>query len=342
MTFAASDSKSCGQATGLSDLAGRLRDFSLSDAKAIGRNDRNEGHMCKGRAMTEPLFVLGVGAQKAGTTWLQAYLDHAGPADFGAIKEYHIWDGITVPTCWDFDTRRQSQPLRRRLRHLLRPLRGGPVDPFYLRRSMQKDTNAYFDYFEGLLAQDGIVMTGDITPAYCGLSAETMGQIRSGFEARGTQVKVVYLMREPVERCLSAIRMYHRAGRGRQGVDIELPEDEALLAYIETEDGQMRTRYDQTLTTLDAVFDPEHCFIGLYETLFLAPEFERLNRFFGLTPDPTFLERRFNTTKPARTLPDAVRHAAMDRLAPVYEACFDRIPDLATHWPQAAAYFGRG
>ena len=53
----------------------------------------------------EPTFVLGAGAQKAGTTWLHAYLSHFDDVDFGPIKEYHVWDGLSVPEFIEFDAR---------------------------------------------------------------------------------------------------------------------------------------------------------------------------------------------------------------------------------------------
>ena len=42
--------------------------------------------------MTKPIFVLGVGAQKAGTTWLHEYLASLPEVDLGFMKEYHVFD----------------------------------------------------------------------------------------------------------------------------------------------------------------------------------------------------------------------------------------------------------
>ena len=43
------------------------------------------------------MFLLGLGAQKAGTSWLHAQLNRRRDADFGFLKEYHIHDALPLP-----------------------------------------------------------------------------------------------------------------------------------------------------------------------------------------------------------------------------------------------------
>ncbi|WP_395660452.1 hypothetical protein [Aestuariivirga sp.] len=47
--------------------------------------------------MTARTFILGVGAQKAGTTWLFHRLAGAPNASMGLVKEYNIWNALTLP-----------------------------------------------------------------------------------------------------------------------------------------------------------------------------------------------------------------------------------------------------
>lgn len=124
-------------------------------------------------------FILGVGAQKAGTTWLHRYVAPVGP-----MKEYHIWNTLFGPhasrisTGFDFDN-----PLR---------------------QSMLANPEFYFDHFSNGGA--------DITPSYAALSADVFRFIRDGFEKRGVEVAPIFIMRDPVERVWSAWKMYHRRG----------------------------------------------------------------------------------------------------------------------------------
>ena len=95
------------------------------------------------------VFLLGVGAQKAGTTWLHAQLDRRRDADFGFLKEYHVHDALTLPAA-GFSNRRRPSWLKprtwRRQRFLDRPER-------------------YYAYFAARLRRRGIRLTGDITPS---------------------------------------------------------------------------------------------------------------------------------------------------------------------------------
>ena len=108
-------------------------------------------------------FVLGLGTQKAGTTWLHRHLASMPQVDMGLIKEYRIWETrylayghLTQPTIKNFLRRPQKEWLRWRM--LRRP-------------------GVYEAYFKQLIGS-GITHTGDITPDYSGLSAEHLSEIR--------------------------------------------------------------------------------------------------------------------------------------------------------------------
>ena len=46
---------------------------------------------------SKKVLALGVGAQKAGTSWLHYQLDSREDTDFGFLKEYHIFDALFRP-----------------------------------------------------------------------------------------------------------------------------------------------------------------------------------------------------------------------------------------------------
>ena len=43
-------------------------------------------------------FLLGLGAQKAGTAWMHRYLESSPQCDPGFRKEYHVWDALDLPS----------------------------------------------------------------------------------------------------------------------------------------------------------------------------------------------------------------------------------------------------
>lgn len=285
-----------------------------------------------------PVFLLGLGAQKAGTTWLHSYLARYPEVDFGQYKEYHVWDALTVPEMAVFD-QRDRNPKPRQLIGLVRArLTGSRVPRFFLQRRLQRDPERYFDYFAGILRCDGVRITGDVTPAYSALSASTLTRIREGFATRGIETRTVFLMRDPVERCLSAIRMYKQHhGVSTQGVDISLPDEAALLAYVGTPDAQLRTGYHRTLAALAETFPPEHVHVGIYEEMFEPAEVIRFSTFLGIAPDPAFTERKFNTTEATGGLDPEARRRAAEAFAPVYDYCLEKYPRLRDLWISAPA-----
>ena len=117
---------------------------------------------------SDATFLLGVGAQKAGTSWLHDQLNRRSDADFGFLKEYHIFDALELERFANFRPKRPT-PLKwrtwRRARFIARPER-------------------YFDYFASRLKPPQIRLTGDITPSYAGLSAESYQRIQKAFARR--------------------------------------------------------------------------------------------------------------------------------------------------------------
>jgi hypothetical protein len=267
-------------------------------------------------------FLLGVGAQKAGTTWLSHYLAQAPNVRRGFTKEYHIWDALTLPTCRAFRVDRRTILAKRTWR---RPR-------VWHRWWMQRNTDAYFDYFARLV--DGSDrMTFDITPSYSGLSADTLATIRKGFEDRGIRVKVVFLIRDPFERCWSAVRMDIR-NYGDRG----LSEEETLARRYRNEGFRIRTRYDETITRLEAVFPREDIHIEAFERLFTPESVAKISHVFGVPVRTDMVEATFNVSRKTVGIDPALKRDVIQHYAQVYDFCFARDPTLRDLWNDPADY----
>ena len=155
-------------------------------------------------------FLLGVGAMKAGTTWLHDYLAASPQCEPGVRKEYHVFDSL--------DLEREPYLLGRVVAKARGSLdeveHGRPTDPTYLlQAAMIADEQLYFDYFTALFARSPETrLTMDITPGYAVLSAARLSSIRAQFERRGVRPVAAYLLRDPVERIWSQVRMQKRRG----------------------------------------------------------------------------------------------------------------------------------
>ena len=276
-------------------------------------------------------FLLGLGAQKAGSTWVQDYIAADPQACFGPIKEYHVWDVLHLHHATQFDCRR-GNILSSRCKDLARRLLGKGPDKTEIRRRLQTKPEAYFDFFETLLARDGVRLTGDFTPLYAGLPVDVLTRIRDGFRDRGIAVRAVFLMRDPVARCVSAAQMNRRKGGRNEAVIPDGDLDTAVLAYVGTSQERLRADYRRTVETLRAAFAEDEIFFGLYETLFTFEETARLSRFVGIEHRPELAAKRVNDF-PKR---EQVSRDTLERLRAVladdYEYCAQAFPQSTDHW----------
>jgi hypothetical protein len=230
---------------------------------------------------TKKLFILGVGAQKSGTSWLHNQLVKNGCIDMGFTKEYHVFDTVFCEYCKTIKTHVIDTVIEKHSQAKL-----GTNDASYpnisKRLSFIDNTENYFDYFDYLyLKNSETLAVGDITPSYAMLGKEAFRHIKNGLESRGFEVKVIFLMRDPVERVWSMLRMGRRNFL-KQGRRLKFSEMEDLRRVYKTADCVLRTRYDWTSQELEKVFSSNNIFHGLYERLFTEDGYNMIQSFLGI------------------------------------------------------------
>jgi len=268
---------------------------------------------------SEATFLLGVGAQKAGTSWLHDQLHRRSDADFGFLKEYHVFDALELERFANFRPKRPT-PLKwrtwRRARFIARPER-------------------YFDYFASRLKPTQIRLTGDITPSYAGLSAESYQRIQQAFAQRGVQTRAVFIMRDPVERFLSQQRMQLRK-RGLLTPAYEIEHlNKASLKLLKRE--SPRNNYPATLDALRGGLAESEIFIGLYESLFTTATHQELCRHLGIPEQIPDLRQRVNASQATTSVPLEVLQRLGRHFSPLVAAVQKRCPDLAVEQQWATA-----
>ncbi len=284
----------------------------------------------------KPFFLLGLGAQKAGSTWLQALLAEDPCADFGPLKEYHIWDTIDLPEQAHYDMRHRGV-LRNKGEAGLRRLFGKPPGPKVIRAAFQVNPDAYFDFFTHRLAQPNISLTGDITPAYAGLSATRLAYIRDAFLAREIPVKAIFIMRDPVDRLISAAQMSRRKGKTVEGVPLTGSLDDAVLSYASSPEAHIRSDYPATIRAMRSTFDEDSLYFGLFESMRSPQEQARLAEFTGIAmPNPEQAERRVNMHAKTETVSDETRATLRALMAETYAFCAEHVPTTRTLWSEGS------
>lgn len=279
------------------------------------------------------VFLLGVGAQKAGTSWLHQQLHSRPDADFGFLKEYHLHDARTVPGLGHYEPA-AIHPFQANTWLKPRSLR---------RRRFFNKPELYYDYFAWLLNRPRfrnrtIHLTGDITPSYGALSAETLRTIQEEFNQRSISVRPVFVMRDPIERIISSQRMKLR----KAGIRSAEEEIQALsqLAQQRPLRVSLRSNYGQTLTALNGSFGLEHCFIDLYERLFQKNTYQRLCHFLGVPYREPRWQERVNASATTTVIPNDVLAVLGEWQAPALAAARKALPqvDFEALWPTAARW----
>lgn len=280
-----------------------------------------------------------VGAAKAGTTWLHEYLSSHPDCGFRTLKELHYFDAIETGR-WGGQVKRFDGEIRR-LKARQDSLRG-----WRARRNAQRvaDYAEWLDIVKGRRRDDarylaflrarGGRLVGDITPSYALLSAETLADMA----ALTPDVRFVYLLRDPVARLWSHVRM----NAEREGGPLPVEERaqallERVLADPGSDEAQLvlaRSDYAGALLRLSSVVAPSKLFVCFMEDL-IAPEgVNALCDFLGIQRHPGEYERRVHENKPVAMDPRC-RGAAAALLQDQYEFVARIFPALPAAWQRS-------
>lgn len=247
--------------------------------------------------------VIGLGAQKSGTTWLAAALSK-NKGVYMRRKEVHYWDSVRAPYIkWDH------------VAGLMAASGADPASPF---GRTPFDHGRYLPYLDAGRRDQRIV--AEITPAYALCTQATFADMKAVHE----DVRFVFLMRDPVSRLWSGLRHKMRAAVRSAGTADWL-ERMFLEACDNPHDPDFRrSRYDETLRALDGAGC--NVWIGFYETLFSEDTLADLSGFLGLPRLEGEFGKRVNPGAGAELrLGDAARDYGRKALGETYDYVSDQI-----------------
>ena len=169
---------------------------------------------------------IGIGAQKAGTSWLDKNLRLHPKLWLPPIKELHYFDDLHVPTNkkWTADHRR-----RRGVQVLTRYLKNVPPEKwiysFIARAADIVESKISDDWYGRIFAlARPEQLCGEITPDYCTLPDEGICHILR----LSPEVKIILSLRDPIERSWSHIRMLAKRRKA-----VGLPQMEQFARHVD-------------------------------------------------------------------------------------------------------------
>lgn len=310
-------------------------------------------------------FFVGVGAMRAGTSWLHNYLLGRDDVFVPKMKELHYFDVKFRPDLNKGRGKRIYADVAESVQAHLdcvsdhdQTLMWEHVD----RLAMQRNPSAYRDFFLSRLKPQHKVF-GEITPAYSTIGDAGMAAIKKQFPS----TKVIWLLRDPVSRFVSqvsyiessksmdagmvhprAIQKTHFYDKWRSPLfDANLVQRQNLPsgAYHHICDSLLfdaclrnpgfwhRGAYHEIWQSLSSVFDEENIYVGFYEMLFTDEGVAEICDFLGLPFKPAKYGKRINRANSPYKITPQQELRARHAFKAVYDFCEEKFGDkLPKSW----------
>ncbi|WP_299707592.1 sulfotransferase [uncultured Tateyamaria sp.] len=276
-------------------------------------------------------MVYGIGAQKAGTSWLFDYLKQSEESHTVHIKELHYFDALYVKSEQSHLNNRLAQ-LRRAVDNLTpgmdpanrKRLRDTQLlaERLSIHAAAPGDHRPYVEYMTKGYAGQKIIC--DFTPSYCTLDAEGFREMDSLGPA-----KFIFILRDPVDRLWSQIRM--AIGAQNPTLSDAAYEAKCVAHAQDLRDKRdiariPRADYARTMEALEAAVPSDHIHYAFYEDLFSQDSVDEICAFLDIRPHKVAGDKRVNLGR-STVLPDAVEQMLSEALAPQYQAVRARFGD---------------
>lgn len=285
-----------------------------------------------------PIILFGAGATKAGTSWLWDYLFGHPDGHLRTIKELGFF-GTNYPK----GLHHRARKMEKEIAEFDAKLAEGKAEwPKWLVRQMMDRA----EFREALLSDDpqagylSYLLAGvgdkkfvaDMTPEYGLAPVERM----RAMTALGN-VRWIFLMRDPVDRMWSHVRMLVRRMK-------PAPDDFAAACMVkfdavlagEAEDVTLRSDYAAIHRRLTQAVPAGQLLSAFYEDVTAPDGVNRVTDFLGVARHPAKLEKRVHPGIPV-DMPPALHQRARDWLRPQYDyvarefglpASWEALPEL--------------
>jgi len=257
-----------------------------------------------------PHFLC-IGAQKAGTTWLYQRLAEHPEIWLPPVKELHYFDHLFVPANRSWTRPHIQRGAERALQwHAAKENKINFPYVGYLANLATSDlfTEQWYRNAFSLPAAEGKIR-GDITPSYCMIPENGINYIVNIL----CSVKIIYIIRDPVDRFLSQIRMKFERRK------VSAPSIEDWRRLLEEPDAFNRGDYASYVPRWQRVLPKTDILFASYRQLASDPAgfLGEVENFLGVQPMDRKLHvvrATVNASKPV-AVPAAIREEVERRLS---------------------------
>ncbi len=260
-----------------------------------------------------PHFLC-LGAQKSGSSWLNHNLHYHPNIWLSPRKEIHYFDRLDEPYLQRFLLQKNNyKKVVRDIRHEI----------FHLRFLNRPDRltwllHYYFlphtdAWYSNLFKNDPALICGETTPAYALLNDSIIAHIAT----LRPELKLIYLLRNPMERAWSALHM--KASKGFC-LPLEEMETDQLLEKLTTKGIWAQGDYLTHLECWQKHFSDQQIFIGFFDEIVDQPKIllQQVYQFLDVDDTEKFIPEDIHIARNARPNRGQIREDIKPALARAY------------------------
>ena len=256
------------------------------------------------------IFLLYCGTPKSGSSWIYNYLANHPSCEMPIQKELHVLDRIFFPRQFgkwnqlrmDRLKGMNSQLSKTSDKQKIVRLKKG-IAQMFQEFSIVYDIDYYSNFFNSLIrgGKKNAILTGDMTPSYAYLEGKELTIIRELMHAADFEIKIVFAMRDPVDRIYSHLRMVERTqmatfSLGSGGKNFEDAKT-SFKDFYKHPFLERCTRYETCIKNIESIFPEEQIHYLFFEEFFSTAEVQRLCDFLGIGYETPELETYYNKTE---------------------------------------------
>lgn len=282
------------------------------------------------------IYVCGIGAQKAGTTFLADYFERHPQFMMSQIKELHYFDSEYIPELvGDFENK-----LTIRINKMLEEWHSGKaintnILIALIKRIEARKKNDYRLYFNYFIKKHHFAF-GDITPSYAMLNREHFKKIVSIFPNH----KFILLLRNPVDRFWSHLNYE------LQNNKLEIDPKSIYEQKLKRPDYQLRNNYQRTIEEALSVINKDNLYIEFYENLFSEKSTETMKKisyFIGIDFHEDLLnkDKKINATYYKSKIDTSIREKLIKEFESTYKFISERY-NVPKNWSADLEILNKG
>ena len=271
----------------------------------------------------DKILLIGLGAQKSGTTWMHQSLSRSPEYDPWFSGEWKIWKLYCRPTRKARNLSRMSshKEIRCADRHVKKD------KPVTWQKRMEIANNldtAIADKFSDFSQRSSRKVLADLTPANGQLTSDDLKKIVQLGHRYSLKPKFVFRMRDPLARVTSGTAQMLKRRALEQGEDYyefmrKADPNRFLRDPTNCERIFRRTDYKKTIKSVQAIADQDNILnLFVEDDGFTQNGIDRISSFLGIQP-VSALSRVSNPSAVKIELDEETQKWVVNQLRPVYE-----------------------